>query len=144
MVAGQRTEHHKLRALLARLAFALCCLQAVLTDQASAAGVPKLEEVVVTDHSTGLTGTASASSEGTVSAAQIESRSLQRPGEILETVPGMIVSQHSGDGKANQYFLRGFNLDHGTDFATHLMGMPINLPTHAHGQGYTDINFLIP
>ena len=144
MVAGQRIEHHKLRALLAPLAFALCCLQAVLTDQASAAGVPKLEEVVVTDHSTGLTGTASASSEGTVSAAQIESRSLQRPGEILETVPGMIVSQHSGDGKANQYFLRGFNLDHGTDFATHLMGMPINLPTHAHGQGYTDINFLIP
>jgi len=59
-------------------------------------------------------------------------------------VPGLIVSQHSGDGKANQYYLRGFNLDHGTDFSTFLMDMPVNLPSHAHGQGYTDLNFLIP
>mgnify|MGYP000336118066 CR=1 FL=1 len=63
---------------------------------------------------------------------------------VLETVPGLIVTQHTGDGKANQYFLRGFNLDHGTDFATFALGMPVNLPTHAHGQGYTDVNFLIP
>ena len=56
----------------------------------------------------------------------------------------MVVTQHSGDGKANQYFLRGFNLDHGTDFATWVAGMPVNMPTHAHGQGYTDLNFLIP
>ena len=61
-----------------------------------------------------------------------------------ETVPGLIVTQHSGDGKANQYFVRGFNLDHGTDFQTRLEGMPLNSPTHAHGQGYTDLNFLIP
>ncbi|MGZ3254693.1 MAG: TonB-dependent receptor, partial [Burkholderiaceae bacterium] len=67
-----------------------------------------------------------------------------RPAEVLETVPGLIVSQHSGDGKANQYYLRGFNLDHGTDFATTLLGMPINMPTHAHGQGYSDLQFLIP
>ena len=67
-----------------------------------------------------------------------------RPGEILEFVPGVIVTQHTGDGKANQYFLRGFNLDHGTDFATSVNGMPTNLPTHAHGQGYSDLNFLIP
>ena len=59
-------------------------------------------------------------------------------------VPGLIVTQHAGDGKANQYFLRGFNLDHGTDFATWVAGVPVNMPTHAHGQGYTDLNFLIP
>ena len=59
-------------------------------------------------------------------------------------MPGVIVTQHSGDGKANQYFLRGFNLDHGTDFATFVDGMPVNMPTHAHGQGYSDLNFLIP
>jgi hypothetical protein len=59
-------------------------------------------------------------------------------------VPGVIVTQHSGDGKANQYFLRGFNLDHGTDFATYVDGMPVNMRSHAHGQGYSDLNFLIP
>jgi outer membrane receptor protein involved in Fe transport len=67
-----------------------------------------------------------------------------RPGEVLEFVPGLIVTQHSGDGKANQYFLRGFNLDHGTDFATSVDGMPVNMPSHGHGQGYSDLNFLIP
>lgn len=67
-----------------------------------------------------------------------------RPGEALETVPGVIITQHSGAGKANQFFLRGFNLDHGTDFATSVAGMPVNFPTHGHGQGYTDLNFLIP
>ena len=74
----------------------------------------------------------------------IESRPLLRPGTLLELVPGMVVTQHSGAGKANQYFLRGFNLDHGTDFATWVAGMPVNLRTHAHGQGYTDLNFIIP
>jgi hypothetical protein len=63
---------------------------------------------------------------------------------VLEIVPGLIVTQHSGDGKANQYFLRGFNLDHGTDFATSIAGMPVNMPTHGHGQGYSDLNFMIP
>src|SRR3979411_2821913 len=67
-----------------------------------------------------------------------------RPGEVLETVPGLVISQHSGEGKANQYYLRGFNLDHGTDFATTVAGMPVNLPTNGHGQGYSDLNFLIP
>jgi hypothetical protein len=67
-----------------------------------------------------------------------------RPGEALEIVPGLIVTQHSGEGKANQYFLRGFNLDHGTDLAIKLDGMPVNMPAHGHGQGYADINFLIP
>ena len=123
---------------------ALASMNPAWLDAAHAAGIPTLNEVVVTDQTAGLPGTASSSSEGTVNAAQIENRPLLRAGEILEVVPGMIVSQHSGDGKANQYYLRGFNLDHGTDFATFLMGMPVNMPTHAHGQGYTDINFLIP
>ena len=67
-----------------------------------------------------------------------------RAGEVLETVPGVVISQHSGEGKANQYYLRGFNLDHGTDFATTVAGMPVNMPTHAPRQGYSDLNFLIP
>ena len=67
-----------------------------------------------------------------------------RAGEVLETVPGVVISQHSGEGKANQYYLRGFNLDHGTDFATTVAGMPVNMPTHGHGHGYSDLNFLIP
>ncbi|KHK52943.1 TonB-denpendent receptor [Ralstonia sp. A12] len=81
---------------------------------------------------------------GYVLRAQLENRPLLRPGELLETVPGLIVTQHSGDGKANQYFLRGFNLDHGTDLSTTVAGMPVNMRTHAHGQGYTDLNFVIP
>jgi len=91
-----------------------------------------------------IVGVAAASSEGAITAAQLEARPIMRPGEILETIPGMIVSQHSGEGKANQYYLRGFNLDHGSDFATTIAGIPVNLPTHAHGHGYTDSNFLIP
>ena len=94
----------------------------------------------------GISGssTADAASQGSVTAKLIENRPALRTGELLEFVPGMIVTQHSGDGKANQYFLRGFNLDHGTDFAMSLEGMPLNMRTHAHGQGYTDLNFLIP
>jgi hypothetical protein len=79
-----------------------------------------------------------------VGSADLRLRPITREGELQETVPGVIVTQHSGDGKANQYFVRGFNLDHGTDFATSLEGMPLNMPTHAHGQGYTDLGFLIP
>ncbi|WP_377155982.1 TonB-dependent receptor [Roseateles sp. UC29_93] len=89
-------------------------------------------------------GTTDAASQGAVRAELLKSRPALRPGEVLEFVPGLIVTQHSGDGKANQYFLRGFNLDHGTDFATTVMGLPVNMPSHAHGQGYSDLNFLIP
>jgi TonB-dependent receptor-like protein len=89
-------------------------------------------------------GTSDAASQGVVTRPGIEKRPLLRPGEVLESVPGLIVTQHSGDGKANQLFLRGYNLDHGTDFATWVAGMPVNMPTHAHGQGYTDLNFVIP
>ena len=91
-----------------------------------------------------LIGEASSASEGYVSQQEIALRPLLRTGEVLEMVPGMVVTQHSGTGKANQYFLRGFNLDHGTDFATFVDGMPVNMRTHGHGQGYTDLNFVIP
>lgn len=109
-----------------------------------AAGIPTLETVEVKASSTDLVGAAESASEGTVTAQQLEQRPLLRPAEVLEVVPGLVVSQHAGDGKANQYYLRGFNLDHGTDFSASLMGMPLNMPTHAHGQGYLDLNFLIP
>ena len=99
---------------------------------------------VVRERSNSLLGKADSASEGVVGPRQLERRPILRPGELLETVPGVIITQHSGSGKANQYFLRGFNLDHGTDLAVSLNGIPLNLPTHAHGQGYTDLNFLIP
>ncbi|HTM81584.1 TonB-dependent receptor [Asticcacaulis sp.] len=88
--------------------------------------------------------TATAASEGTIAGADLTVRPLLRIGELLESVPGMIVTQHSGSGKANQYYLRGFNLDHGTDFSFELDGVPMNFRTHGHGQGYLDINSLIP
>ncbi len=96
---------------------------------------------------TGIGGallTVDSASAGLITGAAINSRPVTRPGEVLEAVPGLIVTQHSGEGKANQFFLRGFNLDHGTDIALFLDGMPLNMRTHAHGQGYADINFLIP
>lgn len=91
-----------------------------------------------------LVGIADSATQGTVGAKELEDRPLLRSGEILETVPGVIITQHAGGGKANQYFLRGFNLDHGTDFAVFLDGMPLNLPSHAHGEGYADMNIVIP
>ncbi|MDE1889654.1 MAG: TonB-dependent receptor [Planctomycetota bacterium] len=103
-----------------------------------------LPEVIVYGSADSLLGIAGAASQGTVGREELESRTLSRPGEVLETVPGVIATQHSGAGKANQFFLRGFNLDHGTDFATSVNGVPVNLPTHAHGQGYSDLNFIIP
>jgi hypothetical protein len=91
-----------------------------------------------------LTGIATSATQGTVGAAEIQDRPILRSGEVLETVPGVIITQHAGGGKANQYFLRGFNLDHGTDFAIFIDGMPLNLPSHAHGEGYADMNTVIP
>jgi hypothetical protein len=91
-----------------------------------------------------LVGIAVAASQGAITSVQLEGRPIMRAGEVLETVPGMIISQHSGEGKANQYYLRGFNLDHGTDFATSVAGVPVNTPTGAHAHGYSDVNFLIP
>jgi TonB dependent receptor/TonB-dependent Receptor Plug Domain len=108
------------------------------------ADTTQIETVVVTGRAARIEGTAQSANQGTVSADDIALRPILRPGEIVENVPGVIVTQHSGSGKANQYFLRGFNLDHGTDLAVSIDGVPVNMPSHAHGQGYADLNFLIP
>jgi hypothetical protein len=91
-----------------------------------------------------LIGIAESATQGTVGAAEIATRPILRSGEVLETVPGLIITQHAGGGKANQYYLRGFSLDHGTDFAIFIDDMPLNLPSHAHGEGYSDMNIVIP
>jgi hypothetical protein len=91
-----------------------------------------------------LIGIAESGTQGTVGATEIQDRPILRSGEVLETVPGLIITQHAGGGKANQYYLRGFNLDHGTDIAIFLDDMPLNLPSHAHGEGYSDMNTVIP
>jgi outer membrane receptor protein involved in Fe transport len=117
---------------------------ALAAGSALADGVQKLDSVEVSGHYDTSVGSGDAASSGVITPQLIDDRPLLRPGEVLEYIPGMIVTQHSGAGKANQYFLRGFNLDHGTDFATYLGGMPVNMRTHAHGQGYTDLNFMIP
>jgi len=119
---------------------------AVLVATGAAAAEPDttLDAVRVLGHYDNGVGTSNAASEGSVTARLLANRPALRPAEVLEFVPGLIVTQHSGDGKANQYFLRGFNLDHGTDFATFVDGMPVNMVSHAHGQGYSDLNFLIP
>ena len=89
------------------------------------AGVPAagLEEIVITAEIHTLYGDVDSATQGIVVSEQLEARSVLRTGELLEVVPGLIVTQHSGDGKANQYFLRGFNLDHGTDLATRVDGV---------------------
>jgi outer membrane receptor protein involved in Fe transport len=117
---------------------------AVTGTPATDAATNGLQEITVTAQRLELLGTARTASEGIVSDEELQLLPAYRPGQLLETVPGLIVTLHSGEGKANQYLMRGYNLDHGTDLETYVDGMPINQPTHAHGQGYTDLNFLIP
>ncbi len=109
-----------------------------------AQGADPLPEVVIFARGENLIGKADAASEGAVGGADLSVRPLLRVAELLEVVPGLIAAQHSGSGKANQYFLRGFNLDHGTDFTTYIDDVPMNLRTHGHGQGYLDLNGVIP
>ena len=104
----------------------------------------ELQEVLVWGRSLQQLGSAAAASQGTAGYDDFSTRPFARVGELVEVVPGMIATQHSGPGKANQYFLRGFNLDHGSDFSTYFDGMPVNWRTHAHAQGYMDLNFIIP
>lgn len=117
---------------------------AMLAVSGVAAAGDVLEEVVVFARGEEQIGKAAAASEGAVGGADLSVRPLLRVAELLEVVPGMIAVQHSGSGKANQYFLRGFNLDHGTDFSNYIDSVPMNLRTHGHGQGYLDVNGLIP
>ena len=112
--------------------------------RADSGAVVTLDPLLVEGRIEDLSGEAISASEGRTGRVDLSHRPLLREGELMETVPGMILTQHSGDGKSNQMFVRGFNLDHGTDFRSIVEGMPVNLPTHAHGQGYTDLNFLVP
>ncbi|WP_338766434.1 TonB-dependent receptor [Massilia sp. METH4] len=105
---------------------------------------PFLPRVTIDASRISQLGIADSATEGTVTGRQLAARTTYRPGELLEAVPGLVVSQHSGEGKANQFYLRGFNLDHGTDLRTTVDGMPVNQRSHAHGQGWTDLNFVIP
>lgn len=112
-------------------------------DEPEVVSGPK-DEIVVFGRAEHKIGTATAASEGTISGSDLLVRPLLRVAELLEAVPGMVAAQHSGSGKANQYFLRGFNLDHGSDFTTYIDGVQMNFRTHGHGQGYLDLNGLIP
>ncbi len=118
----------------------------LLTVAAHAQSAPptELEPLVVTGKSESLVGIAGTASKGQASSEDLAERPFLRRGELLELVPGVIITQHSGDGKANQYFVRGFNLDHGTDFSISMDGQPVNFVTHGHGQGYADLNPIIP
>ncbi|HWK54137.1 MAG TPA: TonB-dependent receptor [Hyphomicrobiales bacterium] len=131
-------KHLRINRLAAAITF--LTVGAPLAAQPSA----PIEEVVVFGRNTDLVGTAEAASEGSVGGADLLMRPLFKTAELLESMPGMVAVQHSGSGKANQYFLRGFNLDHGTDYTAFVDGMPWNLRSHGHGQGYLDVNGLIP
>lgn len=100
--------------------------------------------IVVTASRLDLLGKAQTASQGTITAKEVELRPIYRPSQLFEAVPGLVVTIHSGEGKAQQYLIRGYNLDHGTDFASFVDDMPVNRPTNTHGQGYSDLNFLIP
>lgn len=114
----------------------------LLTELASAETVPG--EIVVTASRADLLGVATTASQGSITKEELKIRPAYRVGELLESVPGLVVTVHSGEGKANQFLARGFNLDHGTDIANFIDDIPINRPTDTHGEGYSDLNFLIP
>ncbi len=124
--------------------FAATLLGLTIAAPFASAQEKTMEAVSVETSRNSQLGIAESANAGVVTQQQLEARTVYRPGEMLEAIPGLIVSQHSGEGKANQFYLRGFNLDHGTDLRTTVDGMLVNQRTHAHGQGWTDLNFLIP
>ena len=127
-----------------RLLSLFACAALPASAQSTAAPPTALAPVTVLGRAADLLGTAAAASQGSVGYLELATRPFLRRGELLEVIPGVVITQHSGGGKANQYFLRGFNLDHGTDFSISVDGQPVNLRSHAHGQGYADLNFIIP
>lgn len=131
---------------VAKLAAAVCGLSmiAAATSAENKNNDEQIEEIVIFGRDSHLLGSAESASQGSVSGADLLVRPMLKVAELLESMPGMIAVQHSGSGKANQYFLRGFNLDHGTDYTSYVDGMPWNLRSHGHGQGYLDVNGLIP
>ncbi len=139
---NNRTGHCSLLLAPAFSRTILCTL--LVTPLAHAGGEQQLQQITITGSTIGQIGIADSASVGTVTQQQLEARTAYRPGELLEATPGLVVSQHSGEGKANQFYLRGFNLDHGTDLRTTVDGMLVNQRSHGHGQGWTDLNFVIP
>jgi len=123
---------------------ALALLPASYGAETDSAPPSTLAPVTVLGRAANQLGTAEAASQGSVGYLELATRPFLRRGELLEVIPGVVITQHSGGGKANQYFLRGFNLDHGTDFSISVDGLPVNMRSHAHGQGYADLNFIIP
>lgn len=142
MHRGSPNVHHPRRLLVGLLV--LMAAPVPLSAQAPPAPAIELPPVDVVTSRLDLLGTAATASQGTVTQEELALRPAFRVGQVLESVPGLVVTTHSGEGKANQFLIRGFNLDHGTDFATYVDDMPVNQPTHAHGQGYTDIHFFMP
>jgi outer membrane receptor protein involved in Fe transport len=118
--------------------------QTDVTATPPAAPVPATETISVTASRQDLIGVAETASEGSVTQQELELRPVYRVGQLLESVPGLVVTVHSGEAKAYQYLLRGVNLDHGIDFANFVDDVPVNRPSNAHGQGYSDLNFVIP
>jgi hypothetical protein len=127
-----------------RLRVLPCALAALFSHTCAHADDFVIQRVLVEGSRASQLGLLDSANAGSVSQKELEMRTIYRPGELLEAAPGLIASQHSGEGKANQFYLRGFNLDHGTDLATYVDDMPVNQRSHAHGQGWTDLNFLIP
>lgn len=130
--------------MISRHVFCLACLLTLPLTAQTTEEATELKEVIIEGKAESLIGTAPSASKGQTSTKELLERPFSRRGELLESVPGVIITQHSGDGKANQYFVRGANLDHGTDFLMYVDGMPVNFRNHAHGQGYSDLNFIIP
>ena len=154
IVIGRRFESERGRSLLRRAWPGLCGasiaasfgspLLAQDLRVADAAAGGNLSEVTVTASRVDLLGSASTASQGSVTQQELDLRPAYRVGQLLESAPGLVVTVHSGEGKANQYLVRGFNLNHGTDIANFIDAMPINRPTNTHGQGYSDLNFMMP
>ncbi|MGZ3184818.1 MAG: TonB-dependent receptor [Telluria sp.] len=136
----------RLKAIPAALLGLAACHPAAWGGESNdpATGATPIATVLVAASPFGALGASDSASVGTVTRAELEARTVYRPAELMESTPGLIVSQHSGEGKANQFYLRGFNLDHGTDLRTTVDGMLVNQRSHAHGQGWTDLNFLMP
>lgn len=138
------TTHQRTRTMRAKAGCMVATLMGIVPVHAHEDHAPILEEIIVYGRAEPLLDQIRSASEGHVGADDLTLAPLLRVGELAEVVPGMVATQHSGSGKANQYFLRGFNLDHGTDFSASLDGVPLNMRTHGHGQGYLDLNFMIP
>jgi outer membrane receptor protein involved in Fe transport len=122
-----------------------CAVMCVLMGEVAHAHDPDLPELDLPEVSVTGERPVAASSQQFIPDKEILLQPQGRPAQVLRLIPGFVAVEHSGGaGKADQYLLRGFDADHGTDVAFFADGMPINLRTHAHGQGYTDLNFIIP